>query len=52
MVALHVKRFKCRAPAAGAVIWDCSTQIMSPKVGNASVVLPSTARELALLCCS
>jgi len=44
-VARHVKLFKCPAPAGDAVIWGCSMQIMSQRVGNASVVLPSTAPD-------
>ena len=49
MVARHVKLFKCPAPAAEVVIWVCSMQIMSQRVGNASVVLSSTAPDQFML---
>ncbi|PPD85301.1 hypothetical protein GOBAR_DD17756 [Gossypium barbadense] len=45
MAAPRVKPFKC-LPQANESMWIYSTQIMSLRVGNASVVLPFTTHEL------
>ncbi|KAI3455579.1 hypothetical protein Pfo_012242 [Paulownia fortunei] len=40
--ACHVKQFRCPPPAG---LWGFSTQIMSQRAGNASVVLSSIAHK-------
>lgn len=46
MDAFHVKPYKCPQPASSAASWVFSTQIMSLRVGNASVALLFTPHEL------